>query len=88
MAMFDLSNMFKMVKQAMPDDKNVPTIETHAPAVFALNMTDNMVEEFFLVPNAMIKDIVKAVQAAMPGRTQPGDEAPGTEKPKKPHEDF
>lgn len=87
LAMFDLSNMFKMVKQATPEDKNVPTTETHAPAVFTLNMADNMVEEFFLVPNAMIKDIVKTVQTARPGLPT-GDETPGAEKPKKPHEDF
>jgi len=90
LAMFDLSNMFKMVKQTAPEDKNIPTIETHAPAVFTVNMTDNMVEEFILVPNAMIKDIVKLVQTYVLRRMSPGpgEETPGTEKPKKPHEDF
>jgi hypothetical protein len=86
LALLDLSNMFKIGKLAS-EDKTTPTIETHAPAAFTLNIADNTIEDFFLIPNDMIKDIVKAIEAMRPGGPS-SEEPPGTEKPKKPHEDF
>ena len=88
LALFDLSNMFKMVKQASPEDATVPTaIDTHAPGAFTLDMADNMVEEFILVPNAMIKDIIKAAKTAA-GMPPNGGPPVHPAQPKKPHEDF
>jgi hypothetical protein len=93
-ALFDLSNMFKMVKQVAAQEstdpakaESIPQLDTHTPAAICVGLGDNTVEEFFLIPNAMIKDIIKAVQTAT-GMPPNGGAPVQPAQPKKPHEDF
>ena len=87
LALFNLTNEFKLIKQAAPENKSFPAFESQAPFAFTVNVADNVVEEFVLVPTPLIKDVVKAIQALIPSPVPPNGVGPAVPATK-PHEDF